>query len=100
MVATPAASVIHVKGASPDAVYIGRYNWMHNLPKSKWANPFKIGKDGDRDEVIAKFRRYLIGNDELMSALPELRGKTLACWCKPAPCHGDVLAQMVNELLP
>jgi hypothetical protein len=29
--------------------------------------------------------------------LPELRGKNLACWCKPgAPCHADVLLELAN----
>lgn len=28
----------------------------------------------------------------------ELRGKNLACWCKPgAPCHADVLLELANE---
>lgn len=27
----------------------------------------------------------------------ELRGKNLACWCKPGePCHGDVLLEIAN----
>lgn len=27
----------------------------------------------------------------------ELRGKNLACWCRPgAPCHADVLLEMAN----
>jgi hypothetical protein len=33
-----------------------------------------------------------------MAALPELRGKVLGCWCAPAACHGDVLAEMVAAL--
>ena len=28
----------------------------------------------------------------------ELRGKNLACWCKPGtPCHADVLLEMAND---
>jgi hypothetical protein len=27
----------------------------------------------------------------------QLRGKNLACWCKPgAPCHADVLLELAN----
>jgi hypothetical protein len=47
---------------------------------SKWGNPFVIGKDGDRDEVINKYRSYLLSNDKLMSKLETLRGKVLGCW--------------------
>jgi hypothetical protein len=31
---------------------------------------------------------------ELIAALPELSGKKLGCWCKPNPCHGDVLVDL------
>jgi hypothetical protein len=32
------------------------------------------------------------------AALEELRGKNLACWCKPgAPCHADVLLELANR---
>jgi hypothetical protein len=31
-----------------------------------------------------------------MAALPELRGKDLARWCVPKPCHRDVLLRLAN----
>ena len=80
----------------PGAVYIGRGDRWGRLPRSKWHNPFVIPRHGDRDEVIEKFRVYLLGNPELMAALPELRGKDLACWCAPDRCHGDVLLELAN----
>jgi Domain of unknown function (DUF4326) len=67
-----------------------------DLPASKWANPFKIVRDGTRDEVIEKYRDWLLGQPDLMAALPELRGKDLACWCAPKACHGDVLLRLAN----
>lgn len=70
-------------------IYVGR--------PSKWGNPFKIGKDGSRDEVIAKYRNYILQNPVLLNSLGELRGKTLGCFCKPLPCHGDVLIELINE---
>jgi hypothetical protein len=83
----------------PDDVYIGHaMPWRpYRLRRSKWANPFKIGRDGTRDEVIAKFRAYLLGRPDLLATLPELRGKTLVCWCKPEACHGDVLAELAER---
>nr|VFK27354.1 MAG: protein of unknown function (DUF4326) [Candidatus Kentron sp. MB]VFK30312.1 MAG: protein of unknown function (DUF4326) [Candidatus Kentron sp. MB]VFK74277.1 MAG: protein of unknown function (DUF4326) [Candidatus Kentron sp. MB] len=73
-------------------IYIGR--------GSKWGNPYAIGFDGDRDEVIHKFkydfeRGFLKFSKE--DAL-ELKGRTLGCYCKPAACHGDVLAKYLNSL--
>lgn len=70
----------------PFDIYIGR--------PSKWGNPFRLGADGDRAAVIAKYRTWLLTQPVLMAALPELAGKTLGCWCKPASCHGDVLAEL------
>ena len=77
--------VVHCKRA-PHDVYIGR--------PSKWGNPFVIGRDGTRDDVIARYEAWLLEQPELIAALPELAGKTLGCWCAPKACHGDVLARL------
>ena len=34
-----------------------------------------VGRAGDRDTVIAKYRAYLLGKPELLAALPEQRGR-------------------------
>jgi hypothetical protein len=84
---------------SGKAVYIGsegnfrRYGW----PKSKWRNPFLIGPHGSRDDVIAKYRTWIVQQPELMAALSELRGMDLLCWCAPKHCHGDVLLNLANR---
>lgn len=72
-----------------NTVYVGR--------PTKWGNPFRPGPDLTRTRMIAKYRAYLRRKPELMKALPELRGKNLACWCKPGdPCHADVLLKLAN----
>ena len=78
--------VVHCK-KSPFDIYIGR--------PSKWGNPFTIGKDGTREEVIEKYRDWLTEDMKVM-AREELRGKILGCWCSPLACHGDVLAESAN----
>ncbi|MDT7785187.1 MAG: hypothetical protein QOF58_3606 [Pseudonocardiales bacterium] len=77
--------VVHCKRARYD-VYIGR--------GSQWGNPFEIGKDGTRDEVIGLYERWLLEQPELMAQLGQLAEKTLGCWCAPWPCHGEVLARL------
>lgn len=77
--------VVHCK-REPYDVYIGR--------PSKWGNPYLVGPDGGRLEVIEKFRERILCTPELMRQLPELKGKTLGCWCSPAPCHGEVLIEL------
>jgi uncharacterized protein DUF4326 len=81
-------TVVHCKRGKHD-VYIGR--------PSKWGNPFAIGKDGTREQVIEKYRQWLMTQPALLAALPELTGKTLGCWCAPHVCHGDVLAELADK---
>ena len=78
------------KYKQPYDIYIGR--------GSKWGNPFIIGQDGNREEVINKYENYLLNNPELLNSLHELKGKTLGCFCKPKPCHGDVLIKYIRKL--
>jgi hypothetical protein len=77
-------------GFPKGAVYIGR--------PSKWGNPFTVGKDGSREEVIAKYEEYILKNPHLLrAARVELKGKDLVCFCTPKACHGDVLIRIANE---
>jgi hypothetical protein len=73
-------------------VYIGR--------GSKWGNPYIIGRDGDRAEVIEKYRAYLLRRPDLLASLEELRGKRLGCFCAPLACHGDVLVEILGDSPP
>lgn len=76
-------------GVPAGAVYIGR--------PSKWGNPFVIGADGNRADVIAKYKAWLLKNPKLVQdAKHELAGKSLVCWCAPEACHGDVLLNIAN----
>ena len=84
-----------------DVVYIGRAVNMGgwNLPSSKWANPFMINND-NREDSLKLYCNYIINTPHLLHALPELRNKTLACWCHPRQCHGDVLIALYNIMVP
>lgn len=79
-------------------LYIGRscYQGGWQLPASKWENPFSVSKYG-RDQALEKYREYILGNKELMDSLPELAGQVLGCWCKPDPCHGDILVELFEK---
>lgn len=60
--------------------------------KSRWGNPFTIGDDGDRAQVIGKYAAYYLPHKPaLIADLGTLKGKALGCWCAPEPCHGDIL---------
>jgi hypothetical protein len=97
----------------PDNVYVARRGVVFikdaetgiksRFPEesSIFANPFKIGKDGTREDVINKYRGHIISmvnNDEdFKCSLLELRGKNLGCWCCPEPCHANVLLELIEE---
>ena len=80
--------IVHCKKERYD-IYIGR--------PQKWGNPFSIGKDGDRDEVIMKYEDWIKTQPHLLNSLHELKNKTLGCWCKPQACHGDILIKLIKE---
>ncbi|RVE84074.1 DUF4326 domain-containing protein [Sinorhizobium meliloti] len=89
-----------------EAVHVGR--------PGPWGNPFVVGKHGDAACCVDLYKALLagllrVGADPDIAALErarrfvaenadELRGKNLACWCKPgAPCHADVLIQVASR---
>lgn len=80
--------VVHCRAERYD-IFIGR--------PSIWGNPFIIGRDGSRSDVIRKFRHYVKQRPYLVElAKRELKGRVLGCFCKPLACHGDVLAEIAN----
>lgn len=88
MTQKPTTKVVNIK--RPFDVYIGR--------PGPWGNPFFIGRDGTREAVVKKYESWFRARPDLMArAKSELKGKTLGCYCKPLPCHGDVLAKYADE---
>ena len=81
-------SLVNIKNKEPYDVYIGR--------PSKWGNPFHIGVDGSRAEVIEKYKAWLLTHPTLMNDLEQLRGLRLGCYCKPKACHGDVIVEILE----
>jgi hypothetical protein len=81
-----------------DAIFIGR--------PSPLGNPYRVGIDGDRQQVIRLYRRWLWDHirsrdavyDELirLAVLYNDSGSlTLSCFCHPLHCHGDVIAAAI-----
>jgi Domain of unknown function (DUF4326) len=77
-------------------VYIGR--------RTPWGNPFPIEHlvhGDDRDAVIRKFKAYFeeefVNKPDKLQHLLSLRGMRLGCHCKPLACHGDIIADFLNN---
>ena len=88
--------VVNIKKQKCD-VYIGR--------GSKWGNPYTHLKTqtlaefkvDTREESIERYKEYVLNNKYLLSCLNELYGQKLGCYCKPLPCHGDILVELVKD---
>ncbi len=87
------ARIVNLKH-EPDAVARGAVRIDR---RTRWGNPFVVGKDGTRDEVIARYRAYLwrqiCSGAIALADLAAIDGCVYACWCHPKPCHGTVLAR-------
>lgn len=115
-----ATTVINLKGrireygprlehAPSGLVYVGRRmagvragGW--DIQVSPFANPHNTGRrcrtcggQHDNRQAAGLYREYLLGRPELLALIPELRGRILACWCAPEPCHAHVLAALADD---
>lgn len=94
--------VVHCKKEKYD-VYIGRPGRanasMYGDPTyGMWGNPFILDIDGNREEVLDKFEKFLRGHPQLLALAKEkLKGKVLGCWCAPEKCHGDIYKKIIEE---
>lgn len=84
---------VYKRGLEPKGcLYVGR--------GSVWGNPFRIGIDGTRAEVISKFRTYALQRlAREKDWLVPLVGRDLVCHCAPMPCHGDIIIELINDIL-
>lgn len=95
--------------AQPGDVYIGRKNaevHVNGKPMlgytGYFGNPFVMTNESQRSQVIADFetyaRRRVVDDPVYRERVRDLHGKRLFCFCAPHACHGDVLAQLADEL--
>jgi hypothetical protein len=77
-------------------VYIGRAGHGQD---GYFGNPFPVGAYGGF--AFPRYRAYFLnrmkGDPEFRSRVEQLRGKVLGCFCKPCPCHGDVIVEYLEN---
>jgi hypothetical protein len=90
---------------------------------TKWGNPYEAWRDEAEGWLVTRTSCHWPATDKAAALalavklhaewlraelakeiyqpavmLGELRGKNLACWCKPGqPCHADVLLELANR---
>ena len=81
-------------------IYIGRAGKEQD---GYFGNPFPLKPGETRGATIERYKEYFdnrIANDPAFKArVLELKGKTLGCFCKPYSCHGDIIAEYLNNKL-
>ncbi len=83
----PPTRIVHCRRDVCD-VFIGR--------PSKWAVPLHLERDSTEQQVIAKYRHWIMRQPGLLRDVATLRGKVLGCTCAPFPCHGDMLVELAD----
>lgn len=88
--------VVHCK-KEPYTLYIGR--------PSELGNPFSHRPSSVPGTVVGPTVEWAIdqfeqhAREHLMEKIAEIpEGAVLGCWCKPGPCHGDVIVKLWKEL--
>lgn len=103
--------VIHIRDSkgTKDEVYIGRPGKGRD---GYLGNPVVRGRKCPVCEAIHKdpgdtlncYSKYAAGrvktDPKFRRRVFNLKNKTLVCFCKPKPCHGDILAALAEVIQP
>ena len=97
--------VVHLRREAYD-VYIGRAGQGED---GYFGNPFRVGAvctrcrqlHPDAGSTLPCYRAYLYArlssDSEFYWRVVHLKGKVLGCFCKPGPCHGDVIIEWLES---
>jgi hypothetical protein len=84
-------------------IYIGRGSPFGNpfthLPLSRTKAQFHV--ETEEESMIryeAWLRERLAKEPGLRQKVLKLDGHELVCYCKPRPCHGDIIVKLIEEL--
>lgn len=88
-------TVVNLRREAYD-IYIGRAGHGHD---GFFGNPFTLKEH--RQKALELFKDYfeqrVETDDAFRARAMELHGKRLGCFCKPGPCHGDIIARWVDD---
>lgn len=85
----------------PAMCKIGEYGWL--------GNPIKIGSictlcnnlhsdGGSTLNCYEKYLRLRLKEEDFYKEFVKLNGKVLGCFCKPKPCHTDIMVKILKEI--
>jgi hypothetical protein len=89
--------VVNIKNERYD-VYIGRAGRGQD---GYFGNPFRLSPNEPGGSTLERYRQYFYNrmdtDPEFREKIHALKGRTLGCFCKPGPCHGDIIAGYLNS---
>ena len=107
--------VVNVRNLDPTAynIYIGRKSYLSKdlfekkpylIDGTELGNPIKLKGEHTREESLAAHRKFFLENTDrfknILETIENIASRQtvcLTCWCHPKPCHGDVIAEYLNE---
>lgn len=94
----PRTTVVNISNRRPCDVYVGRAGKGQD---GYFGNPFKLDESVSRASILMKYEHWFndrLDNDpEFKRRIHELKGKALGCFCAPKLCHGDIIADYLNN---
>lgn len=91
--------VVNIKNGQGCDVYIGRAGKNSD---GYFGNPFRLLPGEARGSTLIEYRDYfykrLEHDPEFKERVHALKGKRLGCFCKPLPCHGDIITDYLNSM--
>lgn len=86
-------TVVNIKNTKRYDVFIGR--------GSPYGNPFNYRKMGiTREECVSLYKEYFykkLNDPVFRDKVLTLKDKILGCYCAPLLCHGNIIADYLNE---
>jgi len=96
---TEKTRVVNIRTDEYD-VYIGRAGRGQS---GYFGNPIRLENGAARGSTLEKYKEYFMKRIEIDPEFKErihaLKGKRLGCFCKPHPCHGDIIAEYLETNL-
>lgn len=90
--------VVNIRNERYD-VYIGRAGRGQD---GYFGNPFVLKPGESRGTTLERYETYfydrLQSDPEFKRKIHALKGKTLGCFCKPYPCHGDTIKKYLDTI--
>ncbi len=90
-------TVVNIRSDRYD-VYIGRAGKGQS---GYFGNPFRLTDQSARGSTLEKYREYFLNriqtDSEFKQRILSLKGKKLGCFCKPHPCHGDIIVEYLES---